>query len=71
MKLGYPGGPAIEKASAGGDPAYVKFPRGNRHHVAGELAGDLDRDLCFSFSGLKTSRLSYLKDNPDVLENGR
>ena len=71
LKLGYPGGPAIEKSAAGGDPAYVKFPRGNRHHVAGELAGELDRDLCFSFSGLKTSLLYYLKDNPDVLENGR
>ncbi len=71
LKLGYPGGPAIEKAAAGGDPAHVKFPRGTRRHVAGELAGDLDRDLCFSFSGLKTSLLYYLKDNPDVLENGR
>lgn len=71
LGLGYPGGPAIENAAAGGDPAYVKFPRGLRHHVAGELAGDLDRDLCFSFSGLKTSLLYYLKDHPDVLSNGR
>jgi N6-L-threonylcarbamoyladenine synthase len=71
LKLGYPGGPAIEKAADGGDPAYVKFPRGLGHHVAGELAGELDRDLCFSFSGLKTSLLYYLKDHPDVLTNGR
>ena len=71
LKLGYPGGPAIEKAAAGGDPAYVKFPRGLGHQVAGELAGDLDRDLCFIFSGLKTSLLYYLKDHPEVLTNGR
>ncbi len=70
LKLGYPGGPAIEKAAAGGDPAHVKFPRGLRRGAAGELAGDLDRDLCFSFSGLKTSLLYYLKDHPEVLVNG-
>jgi N6-L-threonylcarbamoyladenine synthase len=71
LKLGYPGGPAIEKAAAGGNPAYVKFPRGLQRRVAGELAGGLDRDLCFSFSGLKTSLLYYLKDRPEVLANGR
>lgn len=70
LKLGYPGGPAIEKAAAGGDPAHVKFPRGLRRGASGELAGDLDRDLCFSFSGLKTSLLYYLKDHPEVLVNG-
>ena len=61
----------MEKAAAGGDPAYVKFPRGLQHRIAGELAGDLDRDLCFSFSGLKTSLLYYLKDHPEVLTNDR
>jgi N6-L-threonylcarbamoyladenine synthase len=71
LKLSYPGGPAIEKAAAGGNPAYVEFPRGLQRRVAGELAGELDRDLCFSFSGLKTSLLYYLKDRPEVLTNGR
>jgi N6-L-threonylcarbamoyladenine synthase len=71
LHLGYPGGPAIEKAAAGGDPAFVKFPRGIQHRVAGALAGELERDLCFSFSGLKTSLLYYLKDHPETLENGR
>jgi N6-L-threonylcarbamoyladenine synthase len=71
LKLGYPGGPAIEKAAAGGNPAYVKFPRGLQHRVAGELFGDLDRNLCFSFSGLKTSLLYYLKDHPEALANAR
>ena len=71
LKLGYPGGPAIEKAAAGGDPAYIQFPRGLSHQVAGELAGELDRDLCFSFSGLKTSLLYYLRDHSEALTNGR
>jgi len=49
MGLGFPGGPAIDAASDGGDPTTVMFPRAladRRHH--------------FSFSGLKTSVLTYL-----------
>jgi N6-L-threonylcarbamoyladenine synthase len=58
MKLGYPGGPAIEKAAAGGDVNAIRFPRG--------LAND--HGLAFSFSGLKTSLLYYLKNNPRALD---
>lgn len=50
MGLGYPGGPAIDRASAGGDPAVVRFPRALR-----------DRPYEFSFSGLKTSVVTYLE----------
>jgi N6-L-threonylcarbamoyladenine synthase len=50
MGLGYPGGPAIDRAAVGGNPAAVHFPRG--------LA---DRPYHFSFSGLKTSVMTYLK----------
>lgn len=46
LGLGYPGGPAIQQASEGGDPAAFAFPRS-------QLGGSLD----FSFSGLKTSLL--------------
>jgi N6-L-threonylcarbamoyladenine synthase len=49
MGLGYPGGPAIDQASEGGDPAAIAFPRAlpdRRHH--------------FSFSGLKTSVTTYI-----------
>jgi N6-L-threonylcarbamoyladenine synthase len=46
LGLGYPGGPAIQKASAGGDPHRFAFPRS-------DLGGSLD----FSFSGLKTALL--------------
>jgi len=52
LGLGYPGGPAIEKAAKGGNPEAVKFPRG--------LMGK--ESLEFSFSGLKTSLLYFMDD---------
>ncbi len=50
MGLGYPGGPAIDRASDDGDPDAVRFPRA--------LA---DRPYDFSFSGLKTSVVTFLE----------
>tara|TARA_X000001036_G_scaffold431849_1_gene466829 strand:- start:45 stop:1031 length:987 start_codon:yes stop_codon:yes gene_type:complete len=58
LGLGYPGGPAIEKASSGGDPSKIKFPR--------SLLGK--NNLEFSFSGLKTSLLYYV-DSLTELQN--
>jgi N6-L-threonylcarbamoyladenine synthase len=49
MGLGFPGGPAIDAASEGGDPAAVDFPRALP-----------DRPYHFSFSGLKTSVVTYI-----------
>jgi N6-L-threonylcarbamoyladenine synthase len=49
MGLGFPGGPAIDKASDGGDPSAVEFPRALP-----------DRPFDFSFSGLKTSVVTYI-----------
>lgn len=49
LDLGYPGGVVIDRLSKGGNPAFVKFPR--------SMKGSLD----FSFSGLKTSLLYYIK----------
>ena len=46
LGLPYPGGPSVEKASAGGNPKAYRFPRAFLH--------DRDR-LDFSFSGLKTA----------------
>ncbi len=70
LKLGYPGGPAIEKAAAGGDPAYVRFPRGlEQGGVTGREEG-LEPDLCFSFSGLKTSLLYYLRKHAVSADDG-
>lgn len=50
MGLGYPGGPAIDKASMGGDTAAMAFPRALQ-----------DRPYDFSFSGLKTSVVTQLE----------
>jgi N6-L-threonylcarbamoyladenine synthase len=52
--LGYPGGPAIDHHAADGDPHFHDFPRTR-----------LD-DFDFSFSGLKTSVLYYLRDKSDA-----
>jgi len=51
LGLGYPGGPAVERAARGGDPAAVRFPR------TGLAPGSLD----FSFSGVKTAVLYHCK----------
>jgi N6-L-threonylcarbamoyladenine synthase len=47
LHLGYPGGPAVERAAAEGDPAAFSFPVGMSR----------DPGLNFSFSGLKTALL--------------
>jgi N6-L-threonylcarbamoyladenine synthase len=51
LGLGFPGGPALDRAAREGDPHAVRFPR------AMEDSGDLD----FSMSGLKTAVLRYVK----------
>ncbi len=55
LGLGYPGGPAIDRAAIDGDPSAVDFPRGM-----------MDRGYDFSFSGLKTSVINYVRRNSDV-----
>jgi N6-L-threonylcarbamoyladenine synthase len=51
LGVGYPGGPLIDKYAAKGNPAFVSFPRPYLE----------DGSLEFSFSGLKTSVLYYLR----------
>ena len=63
LGLGYPGGPAIERAAQGGDRRHVRFPRGRQRRGRSRFYG-LDADLCFSFSGVKTALLYYLKEHP-------
>ena len=55
LGLGYPGGPAIDSLAMEGDPAAVAFPR--------SLLGE-GHD--FSFSGLKTSVITYARKHPDL-----
>jgi len=55
LDLGYPGGPAIDEAALLGDPDAIRFPRAL-----------LDGSYNFSFSGLKTSVMNYVRKHPDV-----
>lgn len=59
LGLGYPGGPAIQKAAESGNPDAIKFPRVNM----GEEGFD------FSFSGVKTAVLNYLHKAEQKGEN--
>jgi len=55
LDLGYPGGPAIERLAATGDPSRFTFPRPMR-----------DQGYEFSFSGLKTAVRLAVKASPDL-----
>jgi N6-L-threonylcarbamoyladenine synthase len=57
MGMGYPAGPMIDKTSVTGNPLFVAFPRSMMN----------DETFDFSFSGIKTSVLYYLRDNPTIL----
>ncbi len=63
MGLPYPGGPVIDKLAADGDPKAFKFAKPNVP------------DLNYSFSGLKTSFLYFLRDrlkeNPNFIEENK
>jgi N6-L-threonylcarbamoyladenine synthase len=56
--LGYPGGPAIERAAAAGDPRAFRFPRAM--YTSTQAPEDPDY-YAFSFSGLKTSVLTRVR----------
>lgn len=58
LGLGYPGGALIDKLARDGAPDAIKFPRPLLH----------DGSLNFSFSGLKTAVLTYLKKQPQIPE---
>lgn len=55
LDLGYPGGPHIDRLAVRGNPKAIEFPR-----------PFLNDGWNFSFSGLKTSVVYYLRDNPSV-----
>ena len=59
LDLPYPGGPEIEKMAKKGNPAAIAFPR--------PMINDKSYD--FSFSGLKTSVLYYVRENFATKEN--
>lgn len=59
LGLGYPGGPVIQKVAKEGDPRRHDFPRPMFH--GGQAPGDADY-YDFSFSGLKTSVLTRVRE---------
>ncbi len=60
LGLGYPGGPAIDRAAESGDPERFRFPRAM-----------LSEGLDFSFSGLKTAVVRAVRGQPGRLQRGR
>jgi N6-L-threonylcarbamoyladenine synthase len=63
LGLGYPGGPAIDKAAREGNAEFVTFPRGFVRKLNARMPG-LTPGNCVSFSGLKTALLYHIKDHP-------
>ena len=55
LSLGYPGGPVIDELSKSSNPKAVRFPR----PTLGK------NSLDFSFSGLKTAVVNYVKSHPE------
>jgi N6-L-threonylcarbamoyladenine synthase len=56
----YPGGALIDARAAEGDPRAIRFPRPLIH----------EESFDFSFSGLKTSVLTYLRQHPEAAVGG-
>ncbi len=55
LGLGYPGGPAIDRAAIHGDASAIDFPRPM-----------LDDGDVFSFSGLKTAVVNRVREDPEL-----
>ncbi len=61
LGLEYPGGPAVSKAALHGDAKKVIFPQSQMK----------DKSHDFSFSGLKTSVLYFVKKNKEAIDKGK
>jgi N6-L-threonylcarbamoyladenine synthase len=70
LGLGYPGGPALERLAAAGDPGAFAFPASGSRSRGGRTGSrDFGRSLDFSFAGLKTSLLYRTRElSPGELE---
>jgi N6-L-threonylcarbamoyladenine synthase len=71
LGLGYPGGPIIDRLATQGNDRAIDFPMTRLTHAdrnapsdtaSGLLPPDVARRVDFSFSGLKTAVLRYVKD---------
>ncbi len=56
LKLGFPGGPIIDKLAKEGNPKAINFPRPRIN----------ENTFNFSFSGLKTAVIRYVEKHPEV-----
>jgi N6-L-threonylcarbamoyladenine synthase len=63
MKIGFPGGPAIDALAKTGNATAINFPRGLTTTNDWET-----RPFDFSFSGLKTAVARYLESTPDYVK---
>ena len=61
MGLPYPAGPEIDRLAEAGNPLAYDFPRPLIHEANDD----------FSFSGLKTAVRYFIRDHPEVLEDGQ
>jgi tRNA N6-adenosine threonylcarbamoyltransferase len=66
LGLGYPGGAALERLAASGDPAAYPFPAGGSRPGLGVGKQAFAQSLDFSFAGLKTALLYRLRDLPEA-----
>ncbi len=65
LGLGYPGGPALERLAATGDPEAVAFPGSDAERARGGKGTGrqaFERSLDFSFAGLKTALLYRVRE---------
>jgi N6-L-threonylcarbamoyladenine synthase len=64
LGLGYPGGPIVDKRARQGRDTAVVLPTTRMTH-ADRNAPDVKGDLDFSFSGLKTAVMRYVRERTD------
>ncbi len=63
LGLGYPGGPIIDKLANQGNRNAIKFPRALQGREENNTKGGR---FDFSFSGVKTAVVNYVRRHPDV-----
>ncbi len=57
LELGYPGGPVIERLARTAKERTIRFPK---------ILPDPGNDYRFSYSGIKTAVINYIRNNPEA-----
>ena len=65
IKLGYPGGPIIDKLAKEGNPEAINFPRPMLARRSSKSGGGMEKNFGydFSFSGIKTAVVNYVNNS--------